>query len=60
VPGDQLEWRFTSDGSVNGWGWKFTVSPVMPEHVSTSTYSDRTILSKVFSFWYYQLHRYHR
>ncbi|KAF6037593.1 HERC2 [Bugula neritina] len=46
VPGDQLEWRFTSDGSVNGWGWKFTVSPVMPEHVSTSTYSDRTILSK--------------
>ena len=47
VPGDQLEWRFTSDGSVNGWGWKFTVHPIMPAEPSLDSYSDRTILSKV-------------
>lgn len=27
--GDELRWRFTSDGSVNGWGWRFTAHPVM-------------------------------
>lgn len=47
VPGDQLEWRFTSDGSVNGWGWKFTVYPVMPSQPSLDSFSDRTVLSKV-------------
>lgn len=47
VPGDQLEWRFTSDGSVNGWGWKFTVHPIMPAEPSLDSFSDRTILSKV-------------
>ena len=30
VNGDELKWKFNSDGSVNGWGWKFTVYPVMP------------------------------
>lgn len=34
VPGNELRWRFTSDGSVNGWGWRFTVYPV----VSAGTY----------------------
>ena len=30
VSGDELRWKFNSDGSVNGWGWRFTVYPVMP------------------------------
>lgn len=30
IPGDELKWKFTSDGSVNGWGWRFTVYPIMP------------------------------
>ena len=30
INGDELKWKFNSDGSVNGWGWKFTVYPVMP------------------------------
>lgn len=29
VVGDELHWVFESDGSVNGWGFKFTVQPVM-------------------------------
>ena len=28
--GDELKWKFNSDGSVNGWGWRFTVYPIMP------------------------------
>lgn len=24
-----MRWRFTSDGSVNGWGWRFIVYPVI-------------------------------
>ena len=27
--GNELRWRFTSDGSVNGWGWRFTVYPII-------------------------------
>ena len=30
VGGEELRWKFSSDGSVNGWGWRFTVYPVMP------------------------------
>lgn len=30
IPGDELKWKFTSDGSVNGWGWRLTVYPIMP------------------------------
>lgn len=26
IPGDEMRWKFTSDGSVNGWGFKFWVS----------------------------------
>ncbi|KAB1255326.1 E3 ubiquitin-protein ligase HERC2 [Camelus dromedarius] len=28
IPGDELKWTFISDGSVNGWGWRFTVYPI--------------------------------
>ncbi|KPJ06671.1 putative E3 ubiquitin-protein ligase HERC2 [Papilio machaon] len=40
--GDELRWRFTSDGSVNGWGWRFTVHPI---HAVTESGSDRCVLS---------------
>lgn len=30
IPGDEMRWKFTSDGNVNGWGWKFWVHAVMP------------------------------
>ncbi|KAG8235149.1 hypothetical protein J437_LFUL015189 [Ladona fulva] len=29
IPGNELRWKFTSDGSVNGWGWRFKVHPVV-------------------------------
>ncbi|KAL0895990.1 hypothetical protein ABMA27_011981 [Loxostege sticticalis] len=45
VVGDELRWRFTSDGSVNGWGWRFTAHPVLPSHSSTESGSDRYVLS---------------
>ena len=37
IPGDELKWKFTSDGSVNGWGWRFTVYPIMPAAGRTHT-----------------------
>ncbi|XP_045542472.1 probable E3 ubiquitin-protein ligase HERC2 [Papilio machaon] len=42
VNGDELRWRFTSDGSVNGWGWRFTVHPI---HAVMESGSDRCVLS---------------
>nr|CAB3252595.1 ZF(ZZ)-8 zinc finger protein [Phallusia mammillata] len=30
LPTNEIRWKFKSDGSVNGWGWKFTVHPVAP------------------------------
>lgn len=42
--GDELRWKFSSDGSVNGWGWRFTVYPVMDHDGPTG--SDRDMLSK--------------
>lgn len=39
-------WKFTSDSSVNGWGWRFTVYPVMPTLGPHDLLSDRTILSR--------------
>lgn len=30
IPGDEMRWKFTSDNSVNGWGWKFWVHAIMP------------------------------
>jgi len=44
--GDELMWKFTSDSSVNGWGWRFTVYPVMPTFGPHDLLSDRTILSR--------------
>ena len=46
VSGDELRWRFTSDGSVNGWGWRFTIYPIMPLAAPMDMLSDRTVLSR--------------
>ena len=46
VNGDELKWKLNSDGSVNGWGWKFTVYPVMPASGPYNTQSDRSVLSR--------------
>ena len=46
VTGDELRWKFTSDGSVNGWGWRFVVYPIMPSSAPLSMMSDRTVLSR--------------
>ncbi|XP_022131000.2 probable E3 ubiquitin-protein ligase HERC2 [Pieris rapae] len=45
VNGDELRWRFTSDGSVNGWGWRFTVHPILPTHTPSESGTDRYVLS---------------
>lgn len=31
VVGDMLQWSFESDGSVNGWGFRLTVHPILPK-----------------------------
>lgn len=46
IPGEELRWKFTSDGSVNGWGWLLTVYPIMPAAAPQDMLSDRTILSR--------------
>lgn len=47
VVGDELTWTFKSDGSVNGWGFKFTVQPIMPKKSSgTMLVSDRVLQSR--------------
>lgn len=46
IPGDELRWTFTSDSSVNGWGWRFTVYPVMSNQTPRELGSDRAILSQ--------------
>ncbi len=46
ISGDELKWKFTSDGSVNGWGWRFTVYPIMPAAAPMDMLSDRTVLSR--------------
>jgi len=46
VPGDEIKWKFSSDGSVNGWGWRFTVYPVMPSSHLQDSQSDRAVLSR--------------
>jgi hypothetical protein len=45
-PGDELRWKFTSDGSVNGWGWRFTVYPIVTYAGPHELGSDRAILSQ--------------
>ncbi|CAB0009589.1 unnamed protein product [Nesidiocoris tenuis] len=44
VPGDELKWKFTSDSSLNGWGWRFTVHPVVL--LQNQLGCDRNVLSK--------------
>ncbi|XP_072748341.1 E3 ubiquitin-protein ligase HERC2 [Anoplolepis gracilipes] len=46
IQGDELKWRFCSDGSVNGWGWKFTVYPVLAKTAPYELGSDRAVLSQ--------------
>ena len=46
MTGDELRWKFTSDGSVNGWGWRFVVYPIMPSAAPVCMMSDRTVLSR--------------
>ncbi|XP_052278368.1 E3 ubiquitin-protein ligase HERC2-like [Dreissena polymorpha] len=46
IQGDEIRWKFMSDGSVNGWGWLFTVYPIMPAAAPVDVLSDRTVLSR--------------
>lgn len=47
VVGDELSWTFKSDGSVNGWGFRFTVHPLMPKKISGGNLlSDRALQSR--------------
>lgn len=46
IQGDELFWRFSSDGSVNGWGWKFTVHPIVAILAPHELGSDRAVLSQ--------------
>ncbi|XP_030756884.1 E3 ubiquitin-protein ligase HERC2 [Sitophilus oryzae] len=46
ISGDELHWTFSSDSSVNGWGWRFTVYPVIPNNGIMEIGSDRAILSQ--------------
>lgn len=46
IQGDELRWRFSSDGSVNGWGWRFTVYPIIATLAPHELGSDRAVLSQ--------------
>ena len=47
VVGDELSWTFKSDGSVNGWGFRFTVQPLMPKKIHGGMLlSDRVLQSR--------------
>lgn len=46
IPGEEMRWKFTSDNSVNGWGWRFYVHGIMPTDYLQQLGSDRTILSQ--------------
>ena len=47
VIGDELTWNFKSDGSVNGWGFMFTVQPMMPKKSSRAPLlSDQALQSR--------------
>ncbi|KAJ1527956.1 hypothetical protein ONE63_007889 [Megalurothrips usitatus] len=45
IHGDELRWKFTSDGSLNGWGWKMTVHPVVLS-ASRDVRAERLVLSE--------------
>ena len=46
ISGDELRWKFTSDSSVNGWGWRFTVYPIAPAAAPCDILTDRTLLTR--------------
>ncbi|XP_023218340.1 E3 ubiquitin-protein ligase HERC2-like isoform X1 [Centruroides sculpturatus] len=46
VNGNELRWNFSSDGSVNGWGWRFTVYPIVTPNTDKEALSDRSIMSQ--------------
>lgn len=46
IQGDEMYWRFTSDSSVNGWGWRFWVHAIMPASFMQELGSDRSVLSQ--------------
>jgi E3 ubiquitin-protein ligase HERC2 len=46
IPGDEMRWKFTSDNSVNGWGFRFLVHAIMPASYLQEIGSDRKILSQ--------------
>lgn len=46
IKGDELRWKFTTDGSVNGWGWRFTVYPIAEPRICRELGSDRAVLSQ--------------
>uniref|UniRef100_A0A6B2EBN7 HECT-type E3 ubiquitin transferase n=1 Tax=Phlebotomus kandelakii TaxID=1109342 RepID=A0A6B2EBN7_9DIPT len=46
IPGDEMRWKFISDSSVNGWGWRFWVHAIMPSSFLQELCSDRAVLSQ--------------
>ncbi|XP_075155337.1 E3 ubiquitin-protein ligase HERC2 [Haematobia irritans] len=46
IQGDEMKWKFTSDSSVNGWGWRFWVHAIMPATSMNERGSDRAVLSQ--------------
>ena len=46
MSGDELRWKFASDSSVNGWGWRFTVYPIHPAAAPCDVLSDRALQSR--------------
>lgn len=46
ISGDEMRWKFTSDNSVNGWGFRFLVHGIMPASYLQELGSDRKILSQ--------------
>ncbi|XP_055695916.1 probable E3 ubiquitin-protein ligase HERC2 [Lutzomyia longipalpis] len=46
IPGDEMRWKFISDSSVNGWGWRFWVHAIMPSSFLQELCPDRAVLSQ--------------
>ncbi|XP_077975128.1 E3 ubiquitin-protein ligase HERC2-like isoform X2 [Styela clava] len=50
IEGDEINWSFKSDGSVNGWGWKFIVYPICcigeMEEENISKLSDSNVICR--------------
>lgn len=46
ITGSEMRWKFTSDSSVNGWGWRFWVHGIMPASFLHESGSDHAILCR--------------